>query len=349
MAEPDARRARVEHLLEAARVLADPSRDEGRRLRLRLLETTGLSEAGIELGIRHCLEVAPAAEDVARLLESTPWAPRAHVLLSSNVFVAALRAIAIGVAASEQVLVRASRRDPALAEALHALCPELFQLTASLAPAPSDHVWCYGSDETLAEVRRSLPVGVRLHLHGSGFGAVVVEPRAWTNRDARAVALDTALFDRRGCLSPQLICVHGELDDARGVAESLAHALGALERELPCGPLSSTERAQARRSRDAATYAFEVFDAGSGWVSCGTELVLPPAGRVLHVLPTSDAARCLSRWAERITCIATNQPELTANLRAVFRGARACAVGEMQRPPLDGPVDRRHSPLGEPT
>jgi hypothetical protein len=346
MGESQARRARVERLLEAARLLRSPEHSAGQRLRRRLLETSGLSAENIELGLTRCLETDPSSEALQSLLGSTPWAPHAHVLLSGNVCVAALRAIVLGVAASERVSVRASRRDPALAEALCALRPELFELTSSLRPEPGDHLWCYGSDQTLATVCSELPHGVRLHLHGSGVGAVVVEPRLWTERDARALALDTALFDRRGCLSPHVVCVQGGLDAARGVAESVAGALAAVEQELPPGPSSALEMAQARRSRDAATYAFELFDAGTSWVSCGAELVLPPPGRILHVMPTPDAARCLAPWSRWLTCIATNQAELGAELTRAFPGARGSALGEMQCPPLDGPVDRRSSPLG---
>ena len=63
-----ARRARVERLVEAARVLADPQTDAGRALRSRLLETTGLSAPSIELGLARCLETQPTAEQLAALL-----------------------------------------------------------------------------------------------------------------------------------------------------------------------------------------------------------------------------------------------------------------------------------------
>jgi hypothetical protein len=285
-----------------------------------------------------------------KLLASTPEAPRAHVLLSGNVFVAALRAIAIGVASSRQVQVRASRREPALAAALHALAPDLFQLTAELTPRPGDHFWAYGADATLSEVRRSLPPGVWFHAHGSGMGAVVVDAPALAALEvtARAIALDTALFDQRGCLSPRVVCVVGNPEQARAVADALASALTLLERDLPPGPASAEAAATARNDRDAAAYAFELFDAGSGWVSLAPKLVVPPAARNLHVAWTSDAVQALAAYSPHLTCIATHAtPALSARLRAAFPGARLVALGEMQRPPLDGPVDRRHSVLGE--
>ena len=86
------RRARLERLLQAARELANPEKSAGKALRTRLLDTTGLSSAGIERGIFHSLETAPSEAELQALIASTPEAPRAHVLLSSNVFVGALRA-----------------------------------------------------------------------------------------------------------------------------------------------------------------------------------------------------------------------------------------------------------------
>src|SRR5262245_22670805 len=111
-----ARRARVEELLDAARVLADPKSAAGQRLRARLEQTTGLSRPSIEFSLEHCLEQRASEQELARLLARVPEAPRALVLLSANVFVAPLRAIALARASSARVVVRASRRDPALTE-----------------------------------------------------------------------------------------------------------------------------------------------------------------------------------------------------------------------------------------
>jgi hypothetical protein len=347
VAEDQARLARVERLLGAARRLAQPEHPDGHRLRAHLLETCHLSAAGIELGLSRCLELHPTARELDCLLTSTPESPRAHVLLAGNVFVAALRAIAIGLASSSDVWVRPSRRDPALARALHALAPDLFQLTPELAPAPGDHVWAYGSDSTLAEVRAALPPGSWFHEHGSGIGAVALRARAWRPADAREIALDAALFDGQGCLSPRVVCVAGSAGEARDIARAIASELGALERELPLGARTPAEAAAARRARDAATYAFEVFDAGSAWVSYGSTLTLPPSGRNLHVLASEDPGSTLAAWSSALTCVACNEDALGAALASAFAGARVVGLGAMQRPPLDGPVDRRKSPLGE--
>ena len=347
MTDTAPRLARVQRLLEAAGVLVNPENPDGRALRARLRETTGLSSAGVDRALTHALETRAADAELQALLACTPVAPRAHVLLSSNVFVAALRAIAIGLAASASVRVRASRRDPALAEALHALAPDSFELVSALSPTAGEHLWAYGTDATLSELRASLPRGVWFHGHGAGFSAVVVDASEWMSADGRAIALDTALFDQQGCLSPRVVCVLGTPEQSRIVAESIAGELSALEHELPPGPKTAAAQAEARRDRDAAAYAFELFDAGQGWVSCGSELVIPPSERNLHVIDTTAPATALAPFAAHLTCISASTPALRDELRARFAGARLVALGELQRPPLDGPVDRRHGTQGE--
>lgn len=347
MTERQARRARVEELLAAARVLRDPSTADGRRLRARLRETTRLSGANIDLGLERCLEHELDDTQFAKLLSRVPKAPRALVLLSANVFVAPLRAIVLGRAAAPRVLVRASRRDPVLAEALAELAPNAFELVPELRAEPGDHYWAYGSDATLASLQSALPSGVVFHGHGSGLGAVVIDYRGGASELgelASAVALDTALFDQRGCLSPRLVCVLGSADAARSFAGALAAELERLQHALPPGAAPAEELAEQRRFADTARYAFEVFAAGQGLVSLALDgrVVVPPARRNLHVLQSENAMASLAGVGDHLTTLAIHgSSELRADLSAAFPGARACDPGCMQSPPLDGPVDLR--------
>lgn len=341
---------RVQRLLEAAAQLASPALPAGRALRHRVLETSGLSSPSIDLALRHCLETHATPAELAALLAWAPQAERAHVLLAGNVFVAALRSIALGVAASERVFVRTSRRDPALAQALHALTPGLFELVTEQQAAPGDRVWAYGTDQTLDSLSASLPRGVWLHRHGHGVGVAVVEPGpGWLAEDAaRRIALDAALFDQRGCLSARAVLMLGEPKAARELWQALALELGRLELELPLGRRSPEELAEARRQRDAAAYAFELLEAGSGWVTCSEQLVLPPVGRNLHVVACADVAQVLAPWAPHLTCIGADVTSAVEDqLRRAFPGARLSPLGQMQKPPLDGPVDQRQPAAGE--
>jgi hypothetical protein len=82
-------------------------------------------------------------------------------------------------------------------------------------------------------------------------------------------------------------------------------------------------------------------------VSCGAGLALPPSGRNLHVTASADPCATLDGWSGALTCIAHNDAGLGAELAARFPGARVVPLGAMQRPALDGPVDRRKPPFGE--
>jgi hypothetical protein len=345
--ETAARLARVEELLHAARTLADPSAAASQRLRRRLQQTTGLSRPSIDFALEHCLERQPSAADLAKLLARTPLATRALVLLSANVFVAPLRAIALSRAASPVVLVRASRRDPALAEALLELVPHAFELVSELRPEAGDHLWAYGADATLAQVRATLPSGVTFHGHGFGFGAVVVDYSAGAaeaEHDARAIALDTVLFDQQGCLSPRLVLVSGSPAAAPKLVQALALELQRLSVALPAAVEPPEALAERRRFLDAATYAFDVVQAGPSVVSLSLDarLELPPTGRNLHVACVTDAAASLASLRPQLTCVAVRGPaELRRQLQLALPGARCCELGQMQRPPLDGPVDLR--------
>jgi hypothetical protein len=332
-------------------VLSERESDAGQTLRRELLQTTGLSAAGIELGF-GCLETQLTERELGALLATTPEAPRAHVLLSGNVFVAALRAIAIACAASAHVSVRPSRRDPALARALARLLPDLFELVEQdLDPQPGDHLWAYGADETLDIIKGKLRKGVWFHGHGSGVGAAVVEPAVLDLASAsRGLALDTVVFEQRGCLSPRAVLVVGSVEQTHEVAQALAGALKALDVEVPLGPQSDEERARAQRETAAARYACELFETGSGWVALAEQTLplFPSQARCLYVMQALEPHRTLLPFFPFLTCVGSALSEpLATRLREALPGARHVALGKMQHPPLDGPVDLRHGTSGE--
>jgi hypothetical protein len=344
-----ARRARIEPLLESARRIADPASEHGQKARKRLVESTGLSPAGVDFALECCLEREPSAGELEALVRATAPAPKAHVLLSANVFVAAHRAIAIGLASSPEVRVRASRREPEMAELLWKGAPSAFQLVTELTPEPGDQLWAYGSDDTLRSFARTLPPNVTLHAHGAGFGLAVLAERPSSTELERLLhelAEDTALFDQRGCLSPRLLLVVGSAELAREVAVELAAQLAAVETRIPRGRLEPQEMAEITAHCDTASYAGELFEAGLGFVSSSASLSLPPVGRNLHVLAVRDALGSLASVADLVTsCAVHGDHALRASIAHALPGARVCDFGHMQRPPFDGPVDRRKRQL----
>ena len=342
------RRARLEPLLAAAGSLLDAESERGARARTRLVASTGLSPEGVDFALRRCLEANPSEAELLALLDATPEVPRANVLLSANVFVAAHRAIAIALAASESVFVRPSRREPALAELLWEAAPGSFQLRGELELEPGDHLWAYGSDQTLAEIARSTPPAVTLHAHGSGFGVAVLGsaelPSAELELSLLGLAEDIALFDQRGCLSPRVLLVAGDPGRALELARELAAVLEQLELRIPRGRLSPQEAAELTLYRDSANYAGELLNAGLGFVSVSPseQVMLPPVGRNLHVLATENPLALVESLAPFVTsCAVEGDPALRAAIQHALPCARASRFGDMQRPPFDGPVDRR--------
>ncbi|HEY3233680.1 MAG TPA: hypothetical protein VGJ84_03120, partial [Polyangiaceae bacterium] len=120
---------RIRRLVEAARKIADPRDPLGIRARELLPESTGLSRQGVEWALTRCLETRPTEKELRQLSASVPTAPRAHVILSANVFVAAHRAIALALAASPRVCVRTSRREPQFARLLCQASDGLFEIS----------------------------------------------------------------------------------------------------------------------------------------------------------------------------------------------------------------------------
>ncbi|HLV66049.1 MAG TPA: acyl-CoA reductase [Polyangiaceae bacterium] len=345
-----AARARLERLLEAARGIRDPETPLGREARARLSVSTGLSAAGIELAISKCLETHPTEAELERLAASVESAPRAHVLLSANVFTAAHRAIALALAASEQVFVRPSRREPEMARLLLRGAPGLFTLVDPLEPEPGDALFAYGSDVTLNELRAALAPGVRLHGHGSGFGILAADAQAVADRArreelAQAIALDVALFDQRGCLSPRGLLLEGNAELAHALLDALARSFAELEARVPVGALAPEERAEQRRQRAALAFAGTALAAGSGFVAIVPEaraLASLPVGRCFGLVCTENATEAARALAPAITTYGVaGSPELRARFANALPHARASAPGRLQCPPLDGPADPR--------
>jgi hypothetical protein len=341
-------RARIERLLEAARRIADPEHPLGREARQLLPGATRLSAAGVELALERCLELSPSESELARLCESVAPAARAHVLLSANVFTAAHRAIALALACSDQVFVRPSRRAPELARLLSQAAPGLFALVERLDPSCGDAVFGYGSDETLDALKRQLSPGIRLAAHGAGYGIAALEssgvPTGEFASIANQLALDVALFDQRGCLSPRLVLFEGPADPARAFASVLSSALSERAVATPFGEPDDEERAELARQRRTLAYAGEILPSGPGFVALLQEFHALPeiTGRSLAIVTTRDAVS-LARRLERdvTTYAAAGTDAFRESFARALPRARCAEFGALQTPPLDGPVDLR--------
>ncbi|MFO0552605.1 MAG: acyl-CoA reductase [Polyangiaceae bacterium] len=351
--------ARIEILLAIARRVRDPSDPLGEEVRRELLARgalSALSAQGVELALREHLEITVSAQDFERLLASVPRARsgRAIVVLSAHVPVAPVRALALALAAADEVVVKPSRRDPALATIL---VRELSAAGLSVSLATSvdaragDLVFVYGSAASIEAVAASLPAGAELEPHGPGFGVAVVSRDADLAAAASKLARDVVPFDQRGCLSPRIAFVEGDDERARAFALALDHELTACGDAIPRGQLASDERELLARWLLTMRAIGEVFEGSAHAIavdSAPTAIELPPAARVIVVYPYSTHAvllRLLAPLRAHLTTLGLAGEDDALRIALSSFGARVTELGWMQRPPLDGPVDTRRLTL----
>ena len=337
------KRADVWRVIEAARAVAK----ERAGIVPALVESTGLSREGVELGFDRHLELAPSEGEIDALVAGAGEAKHVVVILSANVFVAPLRAIAIARAASPSVVVRPSRREPHFARALveRARDPGLTLADeVDLGRLFGGEVHVYGRDATIASVRAKVGERIRVRGHGAGMGIAVVGRGAAVKDAARALAADVIAFDQRGCLSPRVVFVEGE-GRADALAEALDVALSDANARVPRGDLAADERAEGARYAETMAFAGKTF-AGAGHLiglaPRGAPIAVPPPGRHVHVAPVrslDEAAAVMAELAPVIVTVGSDAPERIVGLAPAH--ARIARLGEMQRPRLDGAVDRR--------
>jgi hypothetical protein len=321
-----------------------------------MLGPSGLSPEGLALALDEHLETGPLPGDLDALLAAAGDAPRCVVVLAANVCTAALRAVAFAVATAPAVLVRPSRRDGVLADLLVrelSVDPMFRAAGGSLAlapavppPSPGDELHAYGSDAAMESLAAALPAGVVVRKHGTGMGVAVVGTDQDEEEAAAALARDVVPFDQRGCLSPRAALVEGGAARAAAFARALDDAVGALGAIVPRGPLDDSARAEIAMYRAAIEAVGEIHEGPGHMVGLDPApraLVLPPAARVVHVVPVEAfaAVSLLGAWVGHLTSVGGGDGPLARAVRAAAPGARAAALGEMQRPPLDGPVDLR--------
>jgi hypothetical protein len=333
-------------VLRAAGRLADAGDPLGQRARRELPSQVGLSPAGVELALSRHLETAASPADLAALLGSVTPARCVQVVLSANVFVATSRALALAWAAAPRVILRPSRREPAFARLLlEALDEGTGEVSISDQMDPTaDQVHAYGRAGTMAALRSTIGPGVAFWGHGPGFGLVALDEP--TEAAAALVAGDITPFDQRGCLSPRLVLLRGDPAAASDFAAALARELRAWKTRVPPGPLSPEERADLARYAETMRVVGELHGEEGALVGLDPEpssLTLPPLPRAIHlalVASENEAHALLTPLAPLVTNLSSDG-QLGHHLAALCPGARRAPLGAMQRPPLDGPVDRR--------
>jgi hypothetical protein len=357
-------------LSHVASRLSDPRDPLARELRAALHESTGLSAPMIDWGLTTTLasmRTDTLARLAARANEQGDALPLVGVVLAGNVFVAAVRALALPLLAGAHVLAKTASCDRALADtckrALDEVDPmvgrrlELLHFArgdqaASMALCASvDALSVYGDDETVARLQAQLRPGATLIAHGHGVSAAYVHGSALPDLDAarqvaRRLALDIAAYEQRGCLSPHFALVDR---DAAVTPQTFARiladeALPKLAMTLPPGARTPDEHARAMQWRAVAAVRGALFDHPTHAVSFegGNPPRPSPGGRLVSVYDAEDLSP-LAGFGAHLKCLGVAADDaafttLTAGFAAIG-GGYTCPVGEMQTPPFDAPAD----------
>ena len=288
---------------------------------------------------------------------------RVAVWLAASVPAGVFSALALPLLAGAEVWAKPSSADPAspalFAESLRAIDSELAAALHIGAPTEildtADAIVAYGSDETI-EILRARAGPRTFVAHGHKLSLAAIGPHADLERAAARAALDAALYDGRGCLSPALILV----DDRAGgrvvdFAAALSHALEELAGTLPRGSLQPGEELRLRELRarvamsGAQTWLSRDSTGHGVWLCAAGERPEPGLLRHLPVVPIAglaglfDACGALAPHLSSLGVIGFGAASGALDSAALAGGgSRVCALGRMQLPPIGW----RHDGMG---
>jgi hypothetical protein len=236
--------------------------------------------------------------------------------------------------------------------------------------AEADCVTATGSNETLGEIRKKLPLHARFlgYGHRVSFGFVAGEELAGSRvkKIISATANDVVAWNQLGCLSPHIIYVQagGEIS-AEHFAQLLAEELDRREASEPRGEIPaedsaaiasrraiyeiraahSPESTQHWRSKDSTAWTV-IFESDARFqLSCLNRFIyVKPVADLKAVLENADAVR------GKVSTVGVAVPEekiLEISVQLARWGVtRICPLGQMQNPPLTWRHDGR-PPLGD--
>ena len=293
-------------------------------------------------------------------------------ILPGNIIGPTIAAAYCAAAAGAKLMLKSSSRELHLAEIVAAQFEELGQpvagtmrpmrwsggdadFEAKIFPL-AQRIVVFGDDATIEDVNRRAPEGAGVKCYGSAFSIGFVPSGSDVAAAADNAALDVALFDQRGCLSPQTIYVEGSDAQAILFAHALSTSLAKLGRSLPRARAGEAERAAVAefmrrlqvRALPPATHALGTIFVGPDKGGAAefvvaaepfSSPVCPGFGRLVIVKPCrnategADAAKTLGPKLDSVGVAG----QVTTSLQRLFANAgalRVCALGEMQRPPF---------------
>jgi hypothetical protein len=373
------RRRRAVEILDAlGQVLElwrDPSSPPRDALSKQLPEATGFSEPVVRAGLDHAL--VPFGRDALfALVESElggvaaleAFAQAVPVRLVSGFDATALIlagalptptlvAMLAPLVLRSPVLVKPASRDPVTA-GIVAMAPIASSDAESLgALLEAECVVATGSDATVAALaarvapsQRFVGYGHRLSVAALGADAQSGDALA---EAMRGLAVDVALWDQQGCLSPlALYVVGGGAEAPDRAAEALAAALAEAAERLPRGrpdaaaaALVSHERAEAEMRAAAGARVAVHAGPGTSWTvvrEADARHRRAPLERFVRVHPVADEAALLDTLGPlaphlaAVGCAGFDPGRLGALAPALagLGASRICPLGSMQAPPL---------------
>jgi Acyl-CoA reductase (LuxC) len=222
----------------------------------------------------------------------------------------------------------------------------------------SELVTATGSEEAVSAVRTATapfrPVSAQFigHGHRVSLGLIGRESLDDVKEIARKSALDVAMYDQQGCLSPHLFYVEtGGSHFPRQFAKSLGQELARLEKELPRGTVDTPTSARLHQIRSVAEIRQSdgeeviVFSSETGtlWTviyEADPAFTLSPLYRTVRVKPIKDLSQViplLEFWRPYLQAagIAVSESRSLPLGEALGRAgvSRICPVGKMQQPP----------------
>jgi hypothetical protein len=260
-----------------------------------------------------------------------------HDPVTARIFAAALAAEDAELAAALELISFPSDDDEAMHELLAAPC-----------------VVSFGSDETVAAVGARLGPAQRFVRHGHRLSVAVLGEAALEGEAladaAAALALDVALWDQQGCLSPVALYVLGVERVPDALVSALGDAFTAAAARWPRGRTQPLATARFAVERDTAE--LRAAAGADVRVARGREFALvaepdaafrgSPLHRFLRVHPAPGTPHLLAALAPLgphlaavgvagLGALAVQlEPELVA-----LGAARICPLGVLQAPPLD--------------
>jgi hypothetical protein len=293
-----------------------------------------------------------------------------HVL-PGNIPGTSVMSLACGLLAKSSNLAKVSMEElllPVLfARSLHEIEPDLGQVLAVMtwenhaveitkaAFRKADLVIVYGNDETIEKIREKIPSTTRAIYHGHKLSLGVIAREAIHSRLSEEAAIDIALYDQRGCLSPHVYYVEGGgATPPIEFAQWLSQALYVASYQLPKGPTFPAEAAQIQQLRGSLPLkGGRVFPSPKGldWTVLydpDPSFSLSPLSRTIWVKPVQNLTQIpvylepvrTFLQAVGIAIPPERQPQIVPAL-AQMGVNRICPIGKMQKPPMTWHHDGR--------